>query len=241
MSFLGMNEPHAWMVLLTLTWLEIILGIDNILFLSILVSKLPADQRNIGRIIGLGLAMGTRILLLISLVWISQLTRPLFNIGSLPFSMRDLILILGGLFLIIKSIKEIVFSLEGPTEEAPSIHSHIKNFWAIMVQIALMDIIFSLDSVITAVGLANQVPIMILAIVIAVIIMMFASKGIGHYIDKHPTLKILALSFLILIGMTLLGEGFKINIPKGMIYFAMAFSLGVEILNLKFRKASETK
>lgn len=241
MIFEWMLEPQSWIALLTLTWLEIILGIDNIIFLSILVSKLPVQQRNIGRIIGLGLAMVTRILLLISLVWIIKLTKPLFSIFNMSFSIRDLILILGGLFLMAKSTKEIHFSLEGPEDPHTNIHSNITHFWSVMIQIAIIDIVFSLDSVITAVGLANQLPIMILAIIISVIIMMFASKTISHYVETHPTLKMLALSFLILIGVALLGEGLNFTIPKGYIYFAMAFSFGVEMLNLKLKSNQDTQ
>lgn len=236
MLFEWITQPQSWIALLTLTWLEIILGIDNIIFLSILVSKLPAHQRSTGRIIGLGLAMGTRILLLIFIVWITKLTQPLFTLFTKTFSGRDLILILGGLFLIAKSTKEIHSSLEGPNEPNTQAYSHMKKFWSIMIQIAIMDIIFSLDSVLTAVGLANELAIMILAIIISIIIMIFASKGISHYVDKHPTLKMLALSFLILIGVALLGEGFNFNIPKGYIYFAMAFSFCVEMINLRLHK-----
>ncbi len=239
--FEWMLDPQSWLALLTLTGLEIVLGIDNIIFLTILVTKLPKHQRNKGRIIGLSLAMGTRILLLLSLVWVIKLTQPLFTLFNFSFSGRDLILIFGGLFLMAKSTQEIHNSLEGPEDAHTNIHANIKNFWAVMCQIAIIDIIFSLDSVITAVGLANQLEVMIAAIVISVIIMMFASKAISHYVDKHPTLKMLALSFLIMVGVALLGEGFNFNIPKGYIYFSMAFSFGVEMLNLRLRGKENKK
>lgn len=239
--FEWMLEPQAWIALLTLTSLEIVLGIDNIIFLTILVTKLPKHQRNKGRIIGLSLAMGTRILLLLSLVWVIKLTQPLFTLFTLEFSGRDLVLIFGGLFLMAKSTQEIHSSLEGPEDPKTDIHANIKNFWGVMCQIAIIDIVFSLDSVITAVGLANQLVVMIAAIVISVVIMMFASKTISHYVDRHPTLKMLALSFLILVGVALLGEGFNFKIPKGYIYFSMAFSFGVEMLNLRLRAKKSRK
>jgi len=231
-----LTSPEAWIALITLTALEIVLGIDNIIFISILVGRLPEKQRNKGRIIGLGLAMFTRVLLLLSLTWVMKLTAPLFSIAifAQEISGRDIILIGGGLFLLWKSTMEIHASLEGE-EEAKKATAAV-SFVAVMAQIAVLDIIFSLDSVITAVGLANDVAVMIIAIVLAVFVMMFSSKSIGDFVDRHPTIKVLALSFLVMIGVTLIVEGFDLHIPKGYIYFAMAFSVTVEMLNLKMRK-----
>jgi predicted tellurium resistance membrane protein TerC len=229
-----LTNPEAWIALITLTALEIVLGIDNIIFISILVGRLPEKQRSKGRLIGLGLAMVTRILLLLSLTWVMKLTAPLFTVLSQEISGRDLILIGGGLFLLWKSTMEIHESLEGE-EDAKAAKAAV-SFIAVMAQIAVLDIIFSLDSVITAVGLANDVAVMIIAIVLAVIVMMFSSKSIGDFVDRHPTIKVLALSFLVMIGVTLIAEGFDLHIPKGYIYFAMAFSVTVEMLNLKMRK-----
>ena len=226
--------PEAWIALATLTALEIVLGIDNIIFISILVGRLPPDQRQQGRLIGLGLAMVTRILLLLSLVWVMRLTQPLFTLFGEHFSGRDLILIGGGLFLLAKSTLEIHHSLEGP--EADPKGTLTAGFIATLVQIALIDIVFSLDSVITAVGMANHVPVMIIAIVLAVAVMMVSSRPIGDFVDHHPTVKILALSFLVLVGTALMAEGFDLHIPKGYIYFAMAYSVVVEMLNLRLRR-----
>jgi predicted tellurium resistance membrane protein TerC len=229
-----LSNPEAWIALVTLTALEIVLGIDNIIFISILVGRLPEQQRNKARVLGLGLAMVTRILLLLSLTWVMRLTAPLFSLFAHEVSGRDLILLSGGLFLLWKSTMEIHGSLEGEEERrtagAPS------RFGAILVQIAILDIVFSLDSVITAVGLAQDVAVMIIAIVLAVIVMMFSSRGIGEFVDRHPTIKMLALSFLVLIGVTLIAEGFDLHIPKGYVYFAMAFSVSVEMLNLRARR-----
>lgn len=237
--FEWISSPEAWIALVTLTSLEIVLGIDNIIFISILVGRLPDEQRNRGRTIGLGLAMIVRILLLLSLTWVMGLTEPLFKVMSAEISGRDLILILGGLFLLAKSTHEIHHSLEGEEEEVKS--SARVSFLSVLIQIALLDIVFSLDSVITAVGLAKNVEVMILAIVIAVGVMMLSAKALGEFVDSHPTIKMLALSFLILVGVSLIGEGFEMHIPKGYIYFAMAFSIGVELLNLKIRKKSRSK
>lgn len=227
-------DPQAWIALATLTALEIVLGVDNIIFISVLVGRLPEDQRNRARTIGLALAMVSRILLLLSLTWIMTLTTPWFKIFSQEISGRDLILILGGLFLLAKSTHEIHVSLEAPVETKKA--KLTKNFISILIQIAILDIVFSLDSVITAVGLAEDIPVMILAITIAVLIMMISARMIGDFVDNHPTIKMLALSFLILVGVSLLGEGFDFHIPKGYIYFAMAFSVLVEMLNLRVRK-----
>lgn len=231
-----LSNPQAWIALITLTALEIVLGIDNIIFITILVGKLPQKQRNKTRILGLGLAMITRIILLLSITWVMKLTSPLFRVFSQGISGRDIILIIGGLFLLWKSTREIHDSLEG--EETAITTKIAVSFIGVLTQIALLDIIFSLDSVITAVGLVKDVAVMILAIVIAIIVMMFSSGAIGDFVEKHPTIKILALSFLVMIGVTLIAEGFEFHIPRGYIYFAMAFSVTVEMLNIKMRKRS---
>ena len=232
-----LTSPEAWIALLTLTALEIVLGIDNIIFISILVGRLPDKQRNKARVLGLGLAMLTRILLLLSITWVMKLTAPFFTVFAREISGRDLILILGGLFLLWKSTMEIHESLEGEEEHRRS--GKMAKFGAILIQIAILDIIFSLDSVITAVGLAQDVAVMILAIIVAVGVMMFSSKSIGDFVDRHPTIKVLALSFLVVIGVTLIAEGFDLHVPKGYIYFAMAFSVSVEMLNIRMRKKAQ--
>ncbi|HVE90472.1 MAG TPA: TerC family protein [Burkholderiaceae bacterium] len=230
-----LTDPQAWIALFTLTALEIVLGVDNIIFISILVGRLPEAQRNRARLLGLGFAMVTRIGLLLSLAWVMTLTEPLFSIGK-DISGRDLILIGGGLFLLWKSVHEVHNSLEGEDDEDLTAASAARaSFASIIVQIGIIDIVFSLDSVITAVGMVDQVPIMVLAIVIAVGVMMFAAKPIGEFVDRHPTVKMLALSFLVLVGMALIAEGWGYPIPKGYIYFAMAFSVAVEMLNLRVR------
>jgi predicted tellurium resistance membrane protein TerC len=228
-----LTDPQAWIALVTLTALEIVLGVDNIIFISILVGRLPEAQRQRARVLGLGFAMFTRIALLLSLAWVMTLTEPLITIGK-DISGRDLILVGGGLFLLWKSVHEIHNSLEGEADEhtASAVRA---SFTTVIVQIAILDIIFSLDSVITAVGMVDEVPIMVLAIVIAVGVMMFAAKPIGEFVDRHPTVKMLALSFLILVGMALVAEGWGYPIPKGYIYFAMAFSVVVEMLNIRVR------
>lgn len=227
-------DPSSWMALATLVVLETILGIDNIIFISILVSRLPPHQRERARVIGLGLAMGTRILLLLSLAWVMSLTATLFSVFGEAISGRDLILLGGGLFLLAKSVFEIHNSLEGHLEQDGSVKH--AGFYSILAQIAVIDIVFSLDSVITAVGLAEHVEIMIAAVVISVGIMMVAAGPIGRFVDEHPTMKILAMTFLTLIGVTLIAEGLDMHIPKGYIYFAMAFSFGVEMLNMRMRR-----
>jgi predicted tellurium resistance membrane protein TerC len=232
-------DPQAWIALATLTALEIVLGIDNIIFITILVGRLPEKQRNRGRIIGLAMAMGMRILLLLSIAWIMQLTKPLFTILNYDISGRDLILIIGGLFLIAKSTREIHHALEGAEAHAGEFVP--SSFISVITQIAILDVVFSLDSVITAVGLAEDIPVMIIAIVIAVGVMMFSARAIGDFVDQHPTLKMLALSFLILIGVSLIGEGLSLHIPKGYIYFAMAFSILVEMLNMRVRDRKKEK
>ena len=229
-------DPHAWIALFTLTALEIVLGVDNIIFISILVGRLPEHQRQRARTLGLAFAMFTRIALLLSLAWVMTLTEPLFSIPVVgrDVSGRDLILIGGGLFLLWKSVHEIHNSLEGEEEEHAVVAVRA-GFAAVIVQIAIIDIVFSLDSVITAVGMVDQVAIMVIAIVAAVVVMMFAARTIGEFVDRHPTVKMLALSFLILVGVALVAEGGGYHIPKGYIYFAMAFSVGVEMLNIRVR------
>ena len=233
--FEWISSPEAWAALATLVALEIVLGIDNIIFISILVGRLPAGQRNAARRLGLGLAMLTRLALLFSLVWVMGLVEPWFVAFGHAISGRDLILIGGGLFLLAKSTHEIHASLELPAAEE-SAQTKYAGFVSILVQIALIDIVFSLDSVITAVGLVEHLSIMVIAIVVSVAVMLFSARAIGEFVDRHPTIKMLALSFLLLIGFTLIGEGFDVHVPKGYIYFAMAFSVGVELLNMRLRR-----
>lgn len=232
--FAWLTNPEAWIALGTLTALEIVLGIDNIIFISILVSRLPKNKQNFARNLGLMLAMLTRLALLFSIFWVIKLTAPWFTIFGQEISGRDIILIGGGLFLLAKSTHEIHSSLEGAQGEVPKLIS--SSVVAVLIQIALLDIIFSLDSVITAIGLAREISIMAIAIVCAVGVMLVAAKPISKFVDAHPTIKILALSFLLLVGVTLVAEGFDVHVPKGYIYFAMAFSVGVEMLNLRMRK-----
>ncbi|MFA7505811.1 MAG: TerC family protein [Burkholderiaceae bacterium] len=234
MGFEWLSDPQAWVALATLAALEIVLGIDNIIFISILVGRLPEHQRARGRIIGLSLAMIMRLLLLMSIAWIMRLTTPFFELFGQPISGRDLILVGGGLFLLWKAVHEIHHSLEVPDADESKAPA-VATFGAIMVQIALIDIVFSLDSVITAVGLVEHVSIMVIAIVLSVIIMMIGARPIGEFVDRHPTVKMLALSFLVLVGVVLIAEGFGQHIPKGYIYFAMAFSVAVEMLNIRAR------
>ncbi len=230
-----LSNPELWVAFFTLTALEIVLGIDNIIFISILVSRLPKAQQRSGRIFGLGLAMLTRIMLLLSITWVMGLTADLFQlpIMDVGISGRDLILFFGGLFLLFKSSTEIFHSFESGEESQPGFKA--QKFWPVIIQIAIIDIVFSLDSVITAVGLVQHIPVMVAAIVISVVIMMMASGTISAYIDRHPSLKVLALSFLVVVGVVLIGESFDTHVPKGYIYFAMAFSLGVEMLNIRLR------
>ncbi len=222
--------PEAWVALATLTALEIVLGIDNIIFISILTGRLPPEHQERARKLGLLLAMGMRIVLLFMLKWVMGLTAELFW----GLSGRDLILIGGGLFLLAKSTMEIHHKLEGDSESQSA--GKAASFSSVLVQIALLDMVFSLDSVITAVGMAKHLPVMILAVVISIIVMLIAVNAIADFVEKHPTFKILALSFLLLIGFSLVAEGFKVHINKGFLYFAMGFSLFVEFLNLRFRK-----
>jgi predicted tellurium resistance membrane protein TerC len=225
---------EAWLALATLTALEIVLGIDNIIFISILVGRLPEKQREFARRIGLLLAMVTRLALLFSIAWVVTLKAPWFSILSLEISGKDVILIGGGLFLIAKATHEIHESLEGK-EEKEQIQAAMK-LGAVLLQVSVLDIVFSLDSVITAIGLAQHITIMAFAIITSVLIMLVAAKAIGNFVDTHPTIKMLALSFLIMVGFTLIAEGFDVHVPKGYIYFAMLFSVAVEMLNLRLRK-----
>jgi predicted tellurium resistance membrane protein TerC len=231
-----LTDPQIWISLFTLTALEIVLGIDNIIFISILAGKLPEGQQAKARQLGLALALITRVLLLLSLTWIMGLTKPLFTLPIMnqPISGRDLVLLLGGLFLIWKSVKEVHEKLEDADGHATAGRANVK-FAGVIVQILLLDIVFSLDSVITAVGMANNVGVMIAAVVIALGVMLVFAGSISDFVNRHPTLKMLALSFLILIGVTLVGEGLGQHIPKGYIYFSMAFAFGVEMLNLRLR------
>jgi predicted tellurium resistance membrane protein TerC len=229
-----LTDPQIWIAFVTLTALELVLGIDNIVFISILAGKLPADQQKKARTVGLALAMLTRIALLLSLSWIIRLTAPLFAVLGNEISGRDLILIAGGLFLLGKSTHEIHQKLEGDEGHASA---HVKpSFMSVIVQILLLDAVFSLDSVITAVGMVDEIEIMIAAVVVAIVFMIVFASPISNFVERRPTVKMLALSFLLLIGMTLVAEGLGQHIPKGYIYFAMAFSVFVEILNLKLRK-----
>ena len=232
--------PEAWIALATLTALEIVLGIDNIIFISILVGRLPEKQREFARRTGLALAMLTRLALLFSISWVMGLTDPWFTILGEEISGRDVILIGGGLFLLAKATHEIHGSLEGASDSGRAVVAG--GMGMILAQIAILDIVFSLDSVITAVGLADHISVMAIAIIVAVGVMLIAAKPIGDFVDEHPTIKILALSFLILVGMTLMIEGFDVHVPKGYIYFAMAFSVAVEMINLRMRgKATPVK
>ncbi len=231
------TNPESLIALLTLTVLEIVLGIDNIIFISILSGKLPKEQQNKARLTGLALAMISRILLLFSIVWIMKLTLPLFAVFGQEISGRDIIVIVGGLFLIGKSTFEIHDKLEGG--DGHKAGKGVKSFANVIVQIMLLDIVFSLDSVIIAVGMAQELIIMVLAVIISVGVMMVSSKSISDFVEKHPTVKMLALSFLLLIGVSLIAEGFEQHIPKGYIYFAMAFSVFVEMLNLKMKSKAK--
>ena len=233
-----LSDPQTWIAFATLTVLELVLGIDNIVFISILAGKLPPEQQPRARYIGLGLALVMRVILLFSLTWVIGLTAPLFTVLGQEISGRDLVLLIGGLFLIGKATHEIHSSLEG--EEGHITAKVYASIAGVLVQIALLDMVFSLDSVITAVGMVDQIEIMIAAVVVSILFMMAFAGPIGAFVQKHPTVKMLALSFLLLIGVTLIAESFDRHIPKGYIYFAMAFAVLVEILNLRLRK-SKTK
>ena len=229
-----LSDPEVWIALGTLTALEIVLGVDNIIFISVLVGRLPEAQRAVARRLGLGLAMVARLGLLFSISWIMGLTQPWFTVLGAQISGRDVILIGGGLFLLAKATHEIHYSLEGIGEQDTAVLG--SSLGMAMVQISLLDIVFSLDSVITAVGLVQEVSVMAVAIILAVLVMMVAARSIGNFVDEHPTIKILALSFLILVGVTLMMEGFDVHVPKGYIYFSMAFSVAVEMLNIRMRR-----
>ena len=230
-----LTDPQAWLALLTLTALEIVLGIDNIIFISILTGKLPEHQREKAQKLGLALAMLTRIMLLFSLAWIMKLTNPFFSVLGHGISGRDLILIIGGLFLLAKSTMEIHDKLEGEEHHADGGKAAV-SFNSVLIQIMFLDIVFSLDSVITAVGMARQLGVMVTAVVISVGIMLFFAASVSRFVDRHPTVKVLALSFLLMIGVALIADGLSFHIPKGYIYFSMAFSIFVEMINIKVRK-----
>jgi len=234
-----LSDPAIWLAFFTLSALEIVLGIDNIIFISILVGRLPKAQQPRARVIGLALAMLSRIALLFSIVWLTRLIEPLFTVAGQEISGRDLVLAGGGLFLLIKSVLEIHHSLEGAAEQhKPRV---LASFGLIVMQIAVIDIVFSLDSVFTAVGMASQIEVMVAAVVVAVLVMMWLSGPISDFVDRHPTVKMLALSFLILVGMALIGEGLDFHIPKGYLYFAMAFSVVVEMVNIRLRALLDTR
>ncbi len=231
-------DPQTWLSFLTLTLLEVVLGIDNIIFLSILVARLPREQQPRARTLGLGFAMITRIGLLFSITWLVSLKAPWFAVAGQEFSGRDLILFAGGLFLLAKSVSEIHGALEG-AEDAPRKVNARNRLLLVILQIGILDIVFSLDSVFTAVGLAQHLPIMVAAIIIAVIVMMFMAGPINDFIERHPTIKILALAFLILVGVTLIADAFDMHIPRGYLYFAMAFSVAVEAVNIRVRQKAQ--
>ena len=230
-------DPNLWIAFAMLTGLEIVLGVDNIIFISILVNRLPATQRDLGRRLGLGFAMLTRLMLLCSLSWVMGLTAGLFTVAGHAFSGRDLVLLLGGLFLLYKASHEIFVEVEARDEAgaASSGPATAKALLSIVAQIAVIDIVFSLDSVITAVGMVDHLGVMIAAVIASVGVMLFAARPIGDFVDRHPSVKVLALSFLVMVGMALTGEAFDMHIPKGYLYAAMAFSLGVEALNIHAR------
>ena len=230
-TFAWVTDPAIWLSLITLMVLEIILGIDNLVFIAILTNRLPEERRPFARKVGLGLALGTRLLLLATLAWVVTLTQPLFKVMNIEFSWRDLILIGGGIFLLVKGTHEIHNSIECPPEEkGPQVYG--ATFGVIVTQIAVIDIIFSLDSVITAVGMVDDLWVMVVAVVVAMIIMLVASNPLANFVNRHPTVKMLALSFLLMIGIVLVADGLHFHIPKGYIYFSLAFAITVESLNL---------
>ncbi len=231
-------QADTWIALLTLTFMEIVLGIDNIIFISLVAGKLPKDQQKRARLLGLSAALVMRVLLLLSLTWIIGLTQPVLSLGGFDLSWRDIILISGGVFLLVKSTLEIHHKVEGQFEEKTM--KNVSSFGYAIVQIVLLDIIFSFDSILTAIGLTDQLLLMIIAVVISIIVMMVFAKAVGDFVTKHPTIQILALSFLILIGVMLIVEGAHYHVPKGYIYFAVFFSLSIEMLNMRFRKKNPT-
>ncbi len=234
-------DPQTWLAFITLSLLEIVLGFDNIIFISILVARLPQERQETARITGLALAMLTRIALLFSIVWLTRLVKPLFHFGDQGVSGRDLILLGGGLFLLAKSVLEIHHSLEGAARQSERARRVYASFTMIVLQIGAIDVVFSLDSVFTAVGLAKDLSIMIAAIVSSIIVMMWVSRSVGAFIDRYPTIKMLALAFLILIGVALIAEGAHFELPKGYIYFAMAFATVVELVNIRLRRRLDGK
>jgi predicted tellurium resistance membrane protein TerC len=232
-------QPEAWIALLTLTFLEIVLGIDNIIFISIVANKLPQHQQAKARTIGLSLALGIRVLLLTGITWVMQSTKPLITVFEFDLSLRDIILLMGGLFLIAKSTSEIHAKINDETGHGPKVK--LASMGVVLFQIVMLDIIFSIDSILTAIGMTNELPIMIVAVIISMIIMMIFSGNIAAFINRYPTLQVLAFSFLILIGFMLGIESFHYHVPKGYIYFAVFFSLMVELINLRFRKSLKTE
>jgi predicted tellurium resistance membrane protein TerC len=234
-------DPQVWLAFLTLAMLEIVLGIDNLIFIAILVGRLPAARQEAARLTGLALAMLTRIALLYSIVWLTRLTTPWFHVGGQAVTGRDLILAIGGLFLLMKSVLEIHQAMEGAGRSAHPAQKVYSGFAMTVMQIAVIDIVFSLDSVFTAVGLAKDLSIMVAAIIVAILVMMWVSRAISGFIERHPTIKVLALSFLILIGVTLIAEAVHFDIPKGYLYFAMAFSVAVELVNIRLRRLLDSK
>ena len=234
------TNPQAWVALATLTALEIVLGVDNLIFISILAGRLPESQRQRARTLGLALAAGTRILLLLSIAWVMSLTQPLFALFGHEVSGRDVVLFCGGLFLIWKSVSEIHGTIENDPAELTSRVAKV-SLLAVIGQIAVLDIVFSLDSVITAVGLVDDIPVMVIAILLAVGVMIFAAKPLGEFVERYPTIKMLALSFLVLVGFALIADGSGFHIPKGYIYFSMAFATAVELLNIRLRKRRKAR
>jgi predicted tellurium resistance membrane protein TerC len=242
-------DPNVWIAFAMLTSLEIVLGVDNIIFISILVGRLPAEQRDVARRLGLGFAMLSRLLLLFSLSWVMGLTADLFSVLGHGFSGRDMVLLVGGLFLLYKASHEIFVEVEAREQDGPPAASDPaalkaagrKALWGVVGQIAVIDIVFSLDSVITAVGMVDHLPVMVAAVVASVGVMLFAAKPIGDFVDNHPSVKVLALAFLVMVGMALTGEAFGTHIPKGYIYAAMAFSLAVEFLNIRARAKRQAR
>jgi predicted tellurium resistance membrane protein TerC len=234
-------DPQAWLAFITLALLEIVLGIDNLIFIAILVGRLPQGRQEAARLTGLSLAMLTRIALLYSIVWLTRLITPWFHIGPQSVTGRDVILFVGGLFLLMKSVLEIHSVLEGAAKDPEKSRTVFSGFAMTVIQIAVIDIVFSLDSVFTAVGLAKDLAIMIAAIVVAILVMMWVSRSVGAFIDRHPTIKMLALSFLILIGLALIAEALHFDIPKGYLYFAMAFSVAVEMINIRLRHLIDSR
>jgi predicted tellurium resistance membrane protein TerC len=236
-----LTDPQTWLAFITLALLEIVLGIDNLIFIAILVARLPPARQESARLTGLGLAMATRVALLYSIVWLTRLTTPWFHVGEQAVTGRDLILFLGGLFLLMKSVLEIHSAVDGAGKSHNQPGKPHSSFVTTVIQIAVIDIVFSLDSVFTAVGLAKDLSIMIAAVIVAILVMMWVSKAVGAFIDRHPTIKILALSFLILIGVALIAEAVHFEIPKGYLYFAMAFSVAVEMVNIRLRRLLDSR